>query len=87
MDDNLQARIEHEIAELRTAYPQITGAHAVLEHWAEEPEQRYALLVDVRLPQHQSVVSSGVKDSAYAAMRAGFEAAHERMAALAARGA
>ena len=78
-------RIEHEIAELRTAYPQITGAHAVLEAWEERLDRHYALLVDIRLPQHQSVVSGGVKENAYAAMRAGFDAAHERMAAIAAR--
>jgi hypothetical protein len=87
MDDSLQARIEHEVAELRTAYPQITGAHAVLESWEEGSDRHYALLVDIRLPQHQSIVNGGMKDSAYAAMRAGFDAAHERMAAIAARSA
>jgi hypothetical protein len=57
----------------------------VLEDWQEGPEHRYALRLDLRLPQHQSLVSAGARASAYAALRAGFDAAHERMAAIAAR--
>jgi hypothetical protein len=87
MDDSLQARIEHEIADLRAAYPAIRAMHAVLEDWQEDAEHRYALRLDIRLPQHQSLLSGGAQASAYAAVHAAFNAASERMAALAARSA
>ena len=84
-DEGVRSEIQHRLADLRAAYPRISGAHAVLEDWREGREHRYALRLDVRLPQHQSLVSGGARDSAQAAVRAALDAASERMASLAAR--
>lgn len=82
MDDSLQARMQHEIAELRAAYPRITGCHAALDEWREGADSRYALRLDIRWPQHQSLISGAAKADAYAALHAAFAAARRRGAAL-----
>jgi hypothetical protein len=73
--DSLQADIEHRIAELRAAYPRISACHAVLESWPQAAGPRYALRLEIRWPQHQSLVSGPARDSAEEAVRAGFDAA------------
>ena len=80
MDDDLQARIQHEIAELRAAHPRITAFHAALEQWFEGTDARYSLGLDIRWPQHQSLISSEARSSAYAAVRAAFDAAAKQLA-------
>lgn len=81
MDDDLQARIQHEIAELRAAYPRISAFHAALDHWYEGADALYSLGLDIRWPQHQSLISGGARNSAYAAVRAAFDAAAKHLAA------
>lgn len=72
---SLQARIQHEVADLRTLYPQIEACRATLDEWQEGEETRHALRLDIRWPQHQTLISGAAKDSASAALRAAFEAA------------
>jgi hypothetical protein len=86
MDDDLQARIQHEIAELRAAYPRITGCRAALDEWKEGADTRCSLRLDLRLPQHQSLISGEPRNSAYAALRAAFDAAAQHLASIAAQG-
>lgn len=71
--DGYQAAIEHEIAELRTAYPSITHARGGVEG-------RYSVWLDVRLPQHQSLISGPLHEDFNAALRAAFAAARLRLA-------
>lgn len=71
--DSLQARIQHEIAELRARFPRIGGCHPTLEQW----EGLHALRLDIRWPQHQSLVSGPARASAEEAVRAGFEKARQ----------
>lgn len=73
--DTLQAGIEHRIAELRAAHPQITVCHATFDEWHESAGPCYALRLDIRWPQHQSLVSGPARASAPAAVQAAIEAA------------
>jgi len=73
--DTLQAGIEHRIAELRAAHLEIGVCHATLDEWHEVAGPRYALRVDLRRPQHQSLVSGPACASPEEAVQAGFELA------------
>jgi hypothetical protein len=42
----------------------ITVCHATLEDWREDAEHRYALPLDIRWPQHESLISGQVCASA-----------------------
>ena len=75
--DSLQARVEHGIAELRAAYPRIGECRAALDHWSDGGRARHALRLDLRWPQHQSLVSGPACDSPEAALQAGFDAARQ----------
>jgi hypothetical protein len=73
--DTLQAVIEHRIADLRAAYPRISDCRATLEDSLEGSEPRYSLRLDIRWPQHQSLVSGPACDSAEEAVQAAFDGA------------
>lgn len=73
--DSLRARIQHAIADLRAAYPRISACHATLDEWHEGSASRHALRLDIRWPQHQSLISGPARDSADEAVRAAFDAA------------
>ena len=74
-NDSLQASIEHRIAELRAAHPRITVCHATLDEWHEDTGPRYAVRLDIRWPQHQSLISGPARESGEEAVRAAFEKA------------
>jgi hypothetical protein len=73
--DTQQAEIEHRIAELRAAYPRIGACHASLEDWREGATRRYALQLDIRWPQHQSLIAGPARGSAEQAIEDAFRAA------------
>jgi len=73
--DSLQANITHESAALRAQYPYITDCHTALLKWSERGELRYTLHLDIRWPQHQTIISGAAKDNPAAAIAAAFEAA------------
>jgi hypothetical protein len=77
--DSLQARIQHESAELRALYPHIEKCHTALVRWTDPEGSRYSLHVDIRWPQHQTLVSGEAKDDAHAAIEAGFRTARQRV--------
>ena len=77
--DSLQARIQHDIAELRGAHPRITACHFALRNWREDSRPRHSLWLDIRWPEHQSIVSGPARGSADEAVRAGFEKARESL--------
>lgn len=77
--DSVQARLAHESAELRARYPHITDCGTALVQWDEAGKKRYALRLDIRWPQHQTLVSGPARDSAEAAIEAGFELARQRV--------
>ena len=77
--DSLRAGVEHRIAELRSAYPRISVCHAMLEDWHEGAGPRYSLRLDVRWPQHQSLVSGPARASADEAVDAAFELARRSL--------
>jgi hypothetical protein len=80
MDESLHARIQHEIAELRAAYPRIAHCHGALEDWDEGGERRYAMRLDIRWPQHQTLLTGGAHPDPYSALRAAFDAAARHIA-------
>ena len=71
--DTLRAELEHRIAELRAAHPRIGVCHATLDEWHEDAGPRHALRLDIRWPQHQSLVSGPAHASVRAAVEAAFE--------------
>lgn len=77
--DSLQARIQHESAELMALHPQISVCRATLDKWKEATEERYSLRLDIRWPQHQSLISGPARSSAYEALRAAFDAAAQQL--------
>ncbi|HZM35741.1 MAG TPA: hypothetical protein VFC18_14765 [Burkholderiales bacterium] len=77
--DSLQARIEHEIAELRGAFPRVASCESALVQWSENEQARYSLGLDIRWPQHQSLVSGPAEASAEAAVGAAFRRAREEL--------
>jgi ribosome-associated translation inhibitor RaiA len=78
--DSLHAHIEHQTADLRTLYPQIKDCHSAMIRWKDEGgEERYSLRLDIRWPQHQTIVSGESKDSARAAIAAAFDTAREKV--------
>jgi hypothetical protein len=80
MDFNsIQGRIEHEIAELRGAYPRVESCHSALVQWKDDEQARYSLGLDIRWPQHQVLVSGPAQASADAAVEAAFRLARERL--------
>ena len=79
--DSLQASIEHRIAELRAAYPRISHCSAQMEDWREGDEPRHALRLDIRWPQHQSLVSGPACASPENAVDAAFAKATNSLTA------
>jgi hypothetical protein len=77
--DSLHARIEHESAELRALYPHIKDCRTALVRWTDPEGVHYSLGLDIRWPQHQTLVSGEAKDSAPAAIAAAFQTARERV--------
>lgn len=77
--DMLQARLEHEIAELRAAFPRVESCHSALVQWKDGEQPRYSLGLDIRWPQHQVLVSGSAQASAEAAVAAAFRLARERL--------
>jgi hypothetical protein len=75
MNSDSHARIEHEIAELRGAYPRLTTCHSALRNWTEEGVPRHSLWLDLRWPEHQSIVSGPACASAEEAVQAAFDKA------------
>lgn len=77
--DSLHARIEHESAELRAKYPHVTSCHTAMMQWNEAGAKRYSLRLDIRWPQHQTLISGEAKDNPAAAISAAFHSARERI--------
>lgn len=77
--ESIRARIEHEVAELRAHHPHVTACESALVQWNDSGAPRYSLHLDIRWPDHQTLVSGPAHDSAEAAIAAGFHAARERL--------
>ena len=80
-NDSLGAEIEHRIAELCAAHPRISHCSARMEDWREGGKPRYALGLDIRWPQHQSLVSGPACASAEEAVEAAFAKATSSLTA------
>ena len=81
--DNIQARIEHEIADLRSLHPGVSDCHSALVQWSIDGRRRDSLQLDIRGPQQQTLIAGESGDSAEAAISAAFRAARERLRAAA----
>jgi hypothetical protein len=77
--DSVQARIEHESAELRSRYPHIRKCDTALVHWTDAEGSHYSLRLDIGWPNHQSLISGPAKDDAGAAIAAAFATARQRV--------
>ena len=76
---SVQARMEHETAQLRAQFPRITACHTALVQWRHGDALRWSLHLDIRWPQHQTLLSGEAHDSAEAAIDAAFRQARERL--------
>ena len=77
--DSLQALIEHGIADLRAAYPDITSCQFALQGARDGEHMRHSLWLDIRAPQHQSIVCGPVCPSEHEAVQAGLEKARHEL--------
>ena len=77
--ESLQARIEHESAELRALYPHIKDCQAALVRWSDAEGVHHSLHLDIRWSQHQTLLSGPPRDDGASAIEAGFLAAKERV--------
>ncbi|MCX7960071.1 MAG: hypothetical protein N2653_00665 [Burkholderiales bacterium] len=80
-DERLEALIEHDVAELRAAFPQIAEVRSSLESWNEGEARRYSVGLDIRWAGHQTLVSGPARSGMHEAVRAAFDAARERLRA------
>jgi hypothetical protein len=74
-----QERIEQETVQLRAGFPHVTHCHTALVQWKDGDVKRYSLHLDIRWPQHQTLISGQARDSAEAAIGAAFQVARERL--------
>ena len=77
--DSVHARIEHESAELRARFPHISECHTALVQWNEAGKKRYSLKLDLRWPQHQTLLNGEAMDEVGAAISAAFARARQRV--------
>ena len=77
--ESVRAKIERGCAELRARYPHVDDCLPALIEWQEGGQARYALSLDIRWPQHQSLVSGPAQPSAEAAVDAAFRLAREKV--------
>lgn len=80
-EETLRALLEHQVAELRVAFPQIALVRSALDTWKEGEARRYSLALDIRWPEHQILVSGPVRDGVREAVCAAFDAARARLQA------
>ena len=74
-----QERIEQETVQLRAGFPHVRDCHSALVQWKDGEATRYSLYLDIRWPQHQTLISGQARDSAEAAISAAFQTARERL--------
>lgn len=79
--DSVQARLEHECAELHASFPQLSECRTALSQWLESGALHYALRLDLRWPQHQTLLSGAPAPDPGTAIAAAFEAARSRIEA------
>ena len=77
--DSVHARIAHESAELRARYPYITDCQSALVQWNDAGKKRYSLRLDIRWPQHQTLLSGQAMEDAAGAISAAFADARQRV--------
>lgn len=72
--------IEHAIAELRAAFPRIAEVRPALEG----ADRAWSLRLDIRWPQHQTLLCGPLKGDPQEAVRAAFDAARAHLSGSAA---
>ncbi|TAK86808.1 MAG: hypothetical protein EPO20_06160 [Betaproteobacteria bacterium] len=77
--ETLEGRIQLELAQLQARFPQVSACRSTLDEWQEDGNSRYALRLDIRWPQHQTLVSGDAKDNPLGALRAALEAAERQL--------
>jgi hypothetical protein len=80
-EESPQALIQEQVRDLRSRFPRIGRLGTALEAWREGDAPRYSLALDIRWPEHQTLVAGPARPSAEEAVRAAFEAARERLEA------
>lgn len=77
--DSIHARVEHESAELRARFPHITECRSALVQWNEAGKKIYSLKLDLRWPQHQTLLAGDATEDAGAAIATAFAHARQRV--------
>jgi hypothetical protein len=74
-NEGLHAELGHRIAELRARHPRVQSCEALIDGWHEDGEARHAVRLDIRWPQHQSLIAGPARASAAQAVQAVFDQA------------
>jgi hypothetical protein len=77
--DSFQAELEHEIGELRGAFPRVTAVRAELDEVREYDSRRFAVRLDIRWPEHQALLSGPACGAPLDALHAAFAMAKGRL--------
>lgn len=78
--DALEPAIQHAIAELKAAFPRIAEVRPALEG----ADRAWSLRLDIRWPQHQTLLCGPLKGDPQEAVRAAFDAARAQLGGCAA---
>lgn len=78
--ESIEARIAQEVASLRGEFPRVSDCRASIEPIGEGAAARYAAALDLRWPEHQSLISVAPAETAEAALSAAFLEARRRLA-------
>jgi hypothetical protein len=81
----LEARIRNAVAELAGLYPQLSACHVAAEKVAPGPAEAFCVRLDLRFPEHQSLLNGEPCASLDLAIRSAFNAAKRRLEELARR--
>src|SRR6185295_7159398 len=79
--DSIRARIEHETAELRARYPEMTRCDTALARRVQDGATLHSLYLDMRWPQSQILLPGPALPDATAAIDAAFHEARRCRAA------
>jgi hypothetical protein len=81
----LEARIRDAVAGLADLCPQLSACHVVAEKAAPGGCEAFCVRLDLRLPEHQSLLNGEPCASLDLAIRGAFDAARKRLGELAQR--
>jgi hypothetical protein len=77
--DSFEAELQHEVAELKAAFPRIATVAARLDEVPEYASRRFSVRLDIRWPEHQTLACGPACMAPLDALHAAFAMAKGRL--------